>query len=184
MFSRIEKREKGMEVECLREVERAFKIAEKHYGRSIKRVPVTFSKRMTSSAGAALEEKNKAGKWEGTEIRLSLPLLKLNGLAFVSRTPGHEAAHIITTAIYGDVKTHGWQWQKVMDLIGIPAGTTHDYKIEKKAKRLFKYTRNGVTHNLTIIRHNKLQRGKIHFYQWKDESMVFKNDFVKEITRV
>ena len=173
-----------MEAACKREVEIAFVKAEKHFGRTIKRVPVTFSKRMTHSGGVAYEEKNEeTGKWEGKEIRLSAVLLAANGANFIKSTPGHEAAHIITTEIFGgNDKPHGPRWQQVMRILGLEPKTTHDYKVVDKPKRAFEYRDNdGIVRTLTIIRHNKLQRGKVQWYRWDDTgAYVRKNDFIRE----
>ena len=169
-----------MQSQCREQVEVAFQRAEKHFNRKIKRVPVTFSNRMTHTAGSAHAIRSKCGnRWESTEIRLSAKLLAANGARFIKETPGHEAAHIIVNEIFGgNGKPHGMEWRQVMRIIGINPDVTHDYATPK-ATKLFKYRdSDGVIRELTIIRHNKLQRGKVGWYAWKDGIKVTKNDFI------
>lgn len=171
-----------MMAQCLEQIESAFEKAEKHFGRKIKRVPVTFSNRMTHTAGKAMYKKNRfSGEIRGTEIRLSAKLLASEGSKFIKRTPGHEAAHIITYELFGNVSGHGKEWQSVMSVIGIDPKRYHSYTTPKG--RRFQYRDNlGALQELTIIRHNKLQRGKVRWYEWsKTGGRVSKTGFIKEL---
>tara|TARA_B110000977_G_C11013789_1_gene468694 strand:+ start:889 stop:1377 length:489 start_codon:yes stop_codon:yes gene_type:complete len=158
---------------CLEQIETAFLAAEAHYGRSIDRVPVTFSNRMTHTAGKAFTRNGK-----GKEIRLSAQLLASEGTNFVERTPGHEAAHIISIELFGmEGRGHGDRWKEVMQVIGITAKRCHSYAIPKK--KMFTYSKDGVTKELSIIRHNKLQKNIVAGYTWKDGIRMNKEDWQK-----
>jgi predicted SprT family Zn-dependent metalloprotease len=160
---------------CLAEIERAFLAAEAHYGRSIDRVPVTFSNRLTHTAGKAFTKKGK-----GLEIRLSAKLLASEGDAFVKRTPGHEAAHIISIELFGtEGRGHGARWKEVMKVIGIEAKRCHSYTVPKRKTFTYCPVR-GVVKELTLVRHNKLQRGVVRSYTWKDGYEVFKEDWIQK----
>jgi len=157
---------------CLDEIEKAFLVAEAHYGRSIDRVPVTFSKRMTHTAGLAFVTRACKGK----EIRLSASLLASEGQAFITRTPGHEAAHIIAVELFGkEGRGHGIRWREVMKVIGIEDKRCHSYTVPKK--KTFTYVSEGVTKELTLIRHNKLQKGIVGCYGWKDGTTMYREDW-------
>jgi predicted SprT family Zn-dependent metalloprotease len=146
-----------MKQACLARVEEAFQQAEKHYNTSIPRVPVNFSRKQSRTAGTAHFTKNwLTGKTTGTEIRLSLQLLQLNGQEFIDRTPGHEAAHIIEIYLFGQ-GGHGRRWKEVMRVIGQSAERCHDMEVP---------THNRVaascgcqTHWITKQRAGKMRRG-------------------------
>ena len=160
---------------CLEQVEKAFLAAEAHYGRSIDRVPVTFSNRLTHTAGKAFFKNGK-----GVEIRLSAKLLESEGAVFVERTPGHEAAHIIAIELFGiEGKGHGARWKEVMAVVGIDAKRCHSYTVPKKKTFTYCPVR-GVVKELSLIRHNKLQRGIVRGYTWKDGYEVLKEDWIQK----
>lgn len=163
---------------CVDKIEQAFVTAEQYFGRTFDRVPVTFSNRMTHTAGKAIYvHRQLTGEYIGKEIRLSNKLLENEGEAFVERTPGHEAAHIIVYALHGASATgHGSAWQKVMRVIGLEPSRCHSY--ETPAKKTLAYrAKCGTEKQLTLIRHNKLQRGKVGWYRWGDGVKVYKDDF-------
>ena len=168
--------ERALQIECLHEVEKAFVKAEEHFGQKFDRVPVTFSNRMTHTAGRAFFS-TVGGVYRGKEIRLSNKLMMSEGEKFVSRTPGHEAAHIIALAVFGKAGSgHGVFWKEVMNMLGLSTDRCHSYEVPKK--KVFTYVKDGVTKELTIIRHNKLQRGNAVSYIWKDGVEMHKHNWV------
>lgn len=145
-----------LERKCTNEIERCYLLAEKAYGRTFHRVPVTFSKRMTSTAGKAFFMYNN-GVLEGSEIRLSGPLLQLNGDEFVNRTPAHETAHIIAAEQFGD-RGHGPGWKAVMALFGTESSRCHSMKT---ATSKFEYVAScGTKVQVSKIIHNRVQGGQ------------------------
>jgi len=116
-----------MKKACLAKIENAYVIAEAEYGVDIPRVPVVFSNKQTRTAGTASYNRFM-GEFTATGIKLSIPLLKLNGEEFINTTPGHEAAHIIDYTVFNNA-SHGTTWKRIMRLIGQPANRTHSMAV-------------------------------------------------------
>ena len=167
----------NLQQQCLDRIENAYVVCEKHYGRKFNRPEITFSNRMTRVAGKAIYVRVDSNIMLGKEIRLSNKLLEINGRAFVEDTPGHEAAHLIAVELYGaSAMGHGSCWREVMGIIGQTASEFHKHKMPKKRKFLYSC---GKT--LSIIRHNRLQRGGVEYYKWLDGSVAYASDFIQEL---
>jgi len=110
----------ALKQQALAKVEAAYVKAEAHFGVKLTRVPVEFSSQQKSTAGTAHYMHNRrTGTITPIKIKLSLPLLQLNGEEFIKSTPGHEAAHCIAISLFGvNGKGHGAKWQQVMRAIG------------------------------------------------------------------
>jgi SprT protein len=142
---------------CLAEIERAYQIVEAKYGQSIPRVPVTFSNKLTKTAGNASYTRNRAtGKLTPKGIKLSLPLLRLNGETFVTDTPAHEAMHIATYALF-DYAGHGPHWKNLMRLVGRDTSRCHQMETVQTGR--VKATCGCQVHMITKQRANKMRRG-------------------------
>lgn len=164
--------------QCKAEIERAFKICEHQFNRKLPRVKVTFSARLTSTAGKAISKYNAAtGKYVPDEIRLSSKLLELNQQDFVMDTPAHEAAHIICEFLYGDLeKGHGKYWQNIMAIIGRNPSRLHNLKT---ATPSFRYIAScGTTVELKKVRHNRVQNGGTYIVS-KTKGVISKEGYVK-----
>jgi SprT protein len=112
--------------QALAKVEEAYVRAEAHYGRKFTRVPVEFSAKQKVTAGTAHYRRTHSGHTP-LKIKLSLPLLMLNGETFLEDTPGHEAAHLIAVELYGSRgEGHGPAWTSVMRVIGQEAKRCHN----------------------------------------------------------
>lgn len=145
---------------CLAEIERAYQIVEAKYGQSIPRVPVTFSSKMTKTGGYASYSRNRAtGTLTPKSIKLSLPLLRLNGETFVMDTPAHEAMHIATFALF-DYAGHGSKWKNLMRLVG--RSTDRCHQMETVKKRGVAATCSCKTHEITKIRANRMRKGAVY----------------------
>lgn len=123
---------------------REFKIPEIHYN-------VTGT-----SAGKAW-----SGKWV---VGFNPILLKENLKAFMNRTVPHEIAHLITDAVY-NIRGHGPAWRGVMFGFGHRNPTRcHNYNTSNCAARVikrYKYKCDcGRPHNLTAIKHNRINNGR------------------------
>lgn len=120
----------ALKQQALAKVEAAYVAAEAHYGRKFTRVPVVFSAQQKTTAGTANYQYDRFnGKVIPKFIKLSLPLLMLNGEEFIARTPGHEAAHLIAIELYNMAgRGHGAAWQQVMHVIGQKAERCHNMK--------------------------------------------------------
>ncbi len=105
-------------------IEEVYEIAEKKFEMSLPRPVVTFRVK-GRVAGRAYYSRN--------EIDLNRTLLVQNGDAFISNTPGHEAAHLIARHVFGgNIKPHGVAWQHVMKqkAITFPQDCTMQFKEE------------------------------------------------------
>jgi SprT protein len=110
-----------MQPEAIAKVNDTIERAEKIWGRAFPRPRVSFELRGT-----------KAGTYSHGEnvIRLNRTLLLENGQAFIDRTPGHEAAHLITRHVYGAfVSHHGPEWKSVMRRLGFPPVRCHSFDV-------------------------------------------------------
>jgi len=151
---------RDLQKQSLAKIEEAYVIAEKHFDKPIPRVPVKFSTKLTSTAGK-LRFSRLTG--QSIDITLSTPILRDNPEEFVSRTPGHEAAHHIVHMVYGvskRVTAHGREWQFVMNLIGQDAARCHTMETtsRNKAPRIAANCE-CQTHMITKQRVNKMRRG-------------------------
>lgn len=123
--------------DCKARIEECFKIAEAHFKMTLPRVPVIFENRSTKCAGRAWSKRDwSTGKAVPVKITLSEKIMVLNPIEFLSRTPGHEAAHIIDVAVHGCSSGHGANWKKIMKLIGQPnAERCHSMITPKSSRR-------------------------------------------------
>jgi SprT protein len=121
----------ALKQQALAKVEEAYVRAEAHYGRKFTRVPVEFSAKQKVTAGTAHYRRGHSGHTP-VKIKLSLPLLMLNGEAFLEDTPGHEAAHLIAVEMYGSRgEGHGAAWSSVMRVIGQEAKRCHQMQVAR-----------------------------------------------------
>lgn len=142
---------------CKAEINRCYKVAEEHYGCTFSRVPITFTNKMKKTAGMLMYRRMSKTP---TEIRLSNPLLQINGIEFVKWTPGHELAHLIAIELYGDC-SHGPKWQSVMKVLGVNSSRTHNMTPAATTKRkTYRYRATcGTVVVISAIRHSKIMRG-------------------------
>jgi SprT protein len=81
----------------------------------------------------------------------------------------HEVAHYVTDIIYGlkNIKPHGREWKAVMQAFDADDSVTADYDlsgIPLKKQSLFTYRCDCREHQLTSIRHNKINRRCQQYY--------------------
>lgn len=81
----------------------------------------------------------------------------------VIHTVAHEVAHYIVHMMWGirNVKPHGHEWVRIMDLFSLPAEVTGRYDISNlplKKQQRHLYGCACMQHSLSTTRHNKISR--------------------------
>jgi SprT protein len=111
---------------------------------------------------------NQRGKIAGSAL-LQTNTIKLNAVLytqntdyFLSQVIAHELAHIMVYQLYGrTVRTHGIEWQKVMlEVFELYPKVTHSLDVSKVAMRTVTYACLCQQVPLSLIRHNRVVRGK------------------------
>lgn len=106
---------------------------------------------------AATAQSGKVGK-----LRFNPILLAANEAGYFANTIPHEVAHLVVGAKWGfDVNAHGSEWQSVMREFGCEPLTTHSYDVSlARIGGTFLYRCACKTHQLSLRRHNSIQRGQ------------------------
>ncbi|MBL4712339.1 MAG: SprT-like domain-containing protein [Gammaproteobacteria bacterium] len=87
----------------------------------------------------------------------------------INTTVPHEVAHYVSDMLYGlkNIKPHGKEWQAVMQAFGVKANVTSNYDltgVPLKQMSLFTYQCNCREHQLTSIRHNKINKKYFRYF--------------------
>ena len=87
----------------------------------------------------------------------------------LTTTVPHEVAHYLTDAVYGSahVKPHGHEWRTVMRMLGADASVRCEFNLEGIPLRRYRYIRYNCRcrfHELTTIRHNRIQKKSARYY--------------------
>jgi SprT protein len=141
-----------LQAQIIERVEQDYLQAEQFFKRSFSRPELQFTLR-GKSAGTAHLQLNK--------IRLNPILLAENPEAFLTQVVSHEIAHLISFQVYGKVKPHGPEWQGIMaQVFSLKPHTTHQLNTQSVTGQEFEYLCNCGSVNLSIRRHNRVQRGQ------------------------
>jgi len=131
--------------------------AERHYTLLVPAVEIRFDLRGTA-AGMVLFPQGKP-----PVIRYNPILLQHNRHDFLTQTLPHEVAHLIARTLHGKaIRPHGQEWKNVMRFFGADTLRCHNYAtddIPVRKLRRFPYTCGCQQHQLTTIRHNRIQKG-------------------------
>lgn len=97
-------------------------------------------------------------------VRFNPVLLEQNSDAFLNEVVPHEISHLLVYALFGKVRPHGCEWQQIMkDVFGVQPRTTHQFDVSSVSGRSFSYRCGCRKEQLTIRRHNKVQRGQAQY---------------------
>jgi len=86
-----------------------------------------------------------------------------------SNTVPHEVAHYVVHTIWGSkgVKPHGQEWRDTMLALGVSPRVTNNYDltdVPQRNYRRYRYRCDCKTHELTIIRHQKIVHQGARYY--------------------
>nr|WP_297348952.1 SprT family zinc-dependent metalloprotease [uncultured Glaciecola sp.] len=146
-------------------IEKSCQLAEAYFSTSFK-VPSVILNQRGKIAGSAYLHKN--------EIKLNKTLFQQNFDDFLHQVIPHEVAHIICYQKFGKVKPHGIEWQSIMrSLFNLDAHVTHKFDVADVGMQDFAYRcdcDNLIM--LSIVRHNKVTRGKQRYRCQKCKSLL------------
>ena len=132
--------------------------AERLLKRRFPRPEVSF-KLKGKSAGTAHLQQNR--------LRFNPVLLAENPEAFIREVVPHEIAHLLCFQLYGagkQIKPHGLQWQAIMrNVFNLPPRASHNFDISSVTGKTFTYQCQCGPVELTLRRHNKVQRGESRY---------------------
>lgn len=149
-----------MQAQIEKKVSHYINIANRYFDTLIPMPETRFNQRGKVAGSAWLQ------KWE---LRFNPILMQDNLSQFLEQVVPHEVAHLVVFYLYQDAahkpKPHGKEWQFIMQQVfSRPATTRHSFDISKTQGRVFPYRCGCQTHQLTIIRHNKVQRGNASYH--------------------
>ncbi|GAA4874214.1 SprT family zinc-dependent metalloprotease [Ferrimonas pelagia] len=108
------------------------------------------------SAGVAHLQQNR--------IRFNPVLLAQNPDAFIDEVVPHEIAHLLVWQLHGRVRPHGREWQSLMQSVFDRQGRTcHAFDVSSVRPQTYAYRCQCQAHQLTVRRHNKVQRGQAQY---------------------
>ena len=130
------------------QVESCFEQAESQLGRTFARPQVRCDLR-----GRAAGQARSDGV-----LRFNLHFYRQDPARFLREVVPHEVAHWLVWQLHGHkVRPHGHQWQALMrQLFALPPKRTHDFSLRETT---YLYRCRCQTHQLSVRRHNKVQRG-------------------------
>lgn len=139
-----------LKMQVQRRLTACLQLAEQHFNQAFPMPKVSYDVR-GMKAGVAYLQQN--------EIKINRTLLLENPEEFIRQVVPHELAHLIVYQLFGRVKPHGEEWQKVMiELFRLPADTCHQFDVESVRGKTFEYYCQCQTHQLSIRRHNRILR--------------------------
>lgn len=131
-----------------------------------KPVDITFN--LKGRSAGMYRVRHHAGHYT-REIRYnSLIFSKYFDKNFASTIP-HEVAHYVSDIMYGlkNIKPHGREWKALMQAFGADASVTASYDlsgIPLKKRTLYTYQCSCREHQLSSIRHNKINKRRYQYY--------------------
>lgn len=131
---------------------------------------VSYTQRGTIAGSAHLL------KWH---IRLNKQLLIENGQSFINQVIPHELAHLIVFKhVSYHAQPHGKEWKTIMSTIFLrPPLVKHQFDVSNIRKNSYCYICSCQIHQLSQIRHNKIQRNTAVYHCRRCKQILrFKKD--------
>lgn len=129
-------------------------------GRTFAPIPISFNLR---GRAAGMYRVKKGGR----EIRYNTAIFAKYFDDNLANTVPHEVAHYVIDCCYGRrVRPHGIEWQELMLRLDVEPSVTCQYDmgdIPQRRLRRFDYHCGCRTHQITTIRHNKIERGQASY---------------------
>ena len=144
--------------------------ASKLFGLNKKSVEITFDlKGRCSGMYRVKPARRKIFSQPQREIRYNPYIFSKYFEDNYATTIPHEVAHYVTDIIHGlrNIKPHGDEWKAVMQAFDADASITANYDlsgIPLKKQSLFTYQCECREHQLSSIRHNKINRHRYQYY--------------------
>ena len=107
---------------------------------------------------------------DSAHLNFNMTFLRENKEQFLNQTVPHEVAHYCLWFVNGLQYSpsgrriiHGRDWKRTMRFFGVDPNRCHSYNVTNTKRKTIKrvdYKCNCMHHSLTIIRHNKIVKGK------------------------
>ena len=156
MLDVYENIQEQVEMRCLHFLD----MAEHHFGRSFNPPHVRCNLRGTT--GGTYSSKKD-------ELAFNGVLMRENPEEYWNQVIPHEVAHKVQRDVYGHyrhgkrVMPHGREWKAIMRLFGLNPDRCHKMDVSnarvRRVARNYTYKCRCQTHNLTKVRHNRIQQG-------------------------
>ena len=133
--------------------------AEARYGITIPCLPIGY-RNMGRVAGQHVWRKSLLGA-DRHSLAFNSVLLAENEEDFMARTVPHEVAHYVASMVWGRVRSHGAEWQRVMRGFGLNPSRCHSYDTSASRKKVWRhvYSCDCREHRVSTVMHNKILRG-------------------------
>lgn len=157
----IEPISRSQKAEVVTVTEDCIKKAGQCYDRQFSRLPVLFD--LKGKCAGMYQRRGDARR-----IRYNPWLFAKYYPQSLQQTIPHEVAHYIADCLWGieRIKPHGREWRSVMIALGAKPVATGNYSLEGIPVRQYQrydYQCNCKVHQLTAIRHRRIQLGKASY---------------------
>lgn len=128
------------------------------------RARLTIACDLRGRAAGKVEVVRQRRQLYSARLRLNLEAARLDWRQMVDETIPHEVAHLVVMSLPRrfEQQPHGRDWQLVCQALGGQGAVRHQLPLARaRQPRLWHYRDSlGVCHQLTSVRHHRLQRGQ------------------------
>lgn len=147
--------------QVIRATEYFIQLASELYDKPFENIPVRFDLRGRAAGMYRIKARER-------EIRYNPYLFAKYFDDNLANTVPHEVAHYIVDCRFGlrKVRPHGQEWKQLMVQFGVEPHVTCRYDmngVPQRRQQRFEYRCGCRNHQLTTIRHNKMQRGESRY---------------------